>query len=268
VKKIGLVSAKLKFARAAKHLKSIQRCIAKYSASRPYTIAKTKSKKTVKVVVLRQPPPQIAILAGEMLYQIRSALDHLAFDLVKSNWGNAPLPIRWDKRCEFPLFVEVPTKGEPPVPYDTPLPKSVLAKNLPGISQQAFAFIEAVQPHYGTGAINNALRYLAQLSNIDKHRYLNVVVARVLKKDTVRFASGLRTTGFEAFNHGTELPAFTTGWTESDRAVYVNRRFHMRVCFGESEVLGEATALAVDRLLQLILEQIQTVIIPAFEELL
>jgi hypothetical protein len=42
----------------------------------------------------------------------------------------------------------------------------------------------------------------------------------------------------------------------------------MRVCFGESEVLGEATALAVDRLLQLILEQIQTVIIPAFEELL
>jgi hypothetical protein len=44
--------------------------------------------------------------------------------------------------------------------------------NLPGI--EAFTFIEKIQP-YNERNVNDALRALAKLANIDKHRHLHVV---------------------------------------------------------------------------------------------
>jgi hypothetical protein len=200
-----------------------------------------------------------------MVYQMRSALDHLAFDLVKSNATKVQLPAKWFKRCEFPLCLTIPTAGNPPVPYNLPAPYNIFSRTLPGISKQAFAFIERVQPYYGVGAVNNYMRFLAELSNIDKHRYLNVVRGRVRKTHTIRFASGLVSSGHQALDHGTELP-LEVGWDESDRPVYMHSRFRAFVTFKERDVLGDATTLPMDYLLQSMLEQIQTVIIPAFDK--
>jgi hypothetical protein len=271
VEKIGLVSAKLKLARATKHLKAIKRCIATYAASRPYKFTNAKGHKTGTLTITREPPPEISILAGEMVYQMRSALDHLAFDLVKRNSTGVALPPTWFKRCEFPLYITVPIrikakKGNPSVPHTTPVPYSVFTNTLPGISKQAFTFIEGVQPYYRRASINSALNFLAELSNIDKHRHLNVVYARVRESHTVRFASGLRSRGHQALDRGAKLPT-ETGWNKSDRPVYVNRRLQAFVAFKES-ALGGASTFAVEYLLELILKELQTLIIPAFEKLI
>jgi hypothetical protein len=59
-------------------------------------------------------------------------------------------------------------------------------------------FIESLQPYYSRGTINTALGFLANLSNIDKHRYLNRMRTRVRKREAVRFASGMRGSGHMA----------------------------------------------------------------------
>jgi hypothetical protein len=265
----GIESAKTKLAMAAKHLKSIKRSIAKYSAGRPYKIqiTKAKGKNTRKLTIPKAPPREISVLAGEVIYQIRSALDHLAFDLVKRNLRKIILPPKWDRRTEFPIWVSIPAKGNPPVSQKPPLPYNVFCKTLPGISIPAFTFIESVQPYYRKGEINNSLRLLAELSNIDKHRYLNVVGARVGDSPTSRFRSGLSITGFQALDRGAKLPS-VTGRNQSDRPAYVHRRFRTFVTFKERAALGDATTLAVDYLLEFILKQIQTIVIPAFEKLM
>lgn len=53
---------------------------------------------------------------------------------------------------------------------------------------------------------------------------------------------------------------------QGDPAVYVNRRYGIRVHFGERASLGDAGNLPVDLLLKFILEQLKTIIVPAFEK--
>jgi len=55
------------------------------------------------------------------------------------------------------------------------------------------------------------------------------------------------------------------GWSKVDPPVYVNRRYTTTVSFNERK-LGGASGLRVDHLLELILQQITTVIVPAFEK--
>jgi hypothetical protein len=253
----GMKSAKFKLLRAAKHLRAIKRCISAYSASEPHKImAKSKGKK--KLNIPAPPPKEVSLIAGEMVYQMRSALDHLAFEVIKLNPRIATISPKWDTHCEFPLRVLLPKN------CSSPIAKSAFSRELPGISDKAFAFIESVQPYYSSGGINNCLRFLFHLSNIDKHRRMNLVRTRVRKNEIIRFSSGLTSRSTQALDHGTMIEP-SSGWNESDKPVYVNRRFRPFVAFNERHYLGDATDLPVDYLLKLILDQINLVIVPAFE---
>lgn len=255
----GIKSAKSKLARARKHLKAIKRCISLYAASHPHRLTKTKGKKAKKLTIPNSPPLEISILAGEMVYQMRSALDHLVFDLIKRNPNIATIDREWFEHCEFPLRMKLRPGQKPP------LAKSKFSHVLPGIAEVPFAFIERVQPYYRLGIVNNALRFLADLSNIDKHRYFNIARGRVRMYRKVIFASGLSASGHASLDQGAEIPA-ETGWTENDLPVKVHRTFRPFVAFKERGVLGDAIALPVDFMLQAILQQIETVIVPAFEK--
>jgi hypothetical protein len=253
----GIKSAKVKLVRAEKHLRAIKRCIAAYAASEPYKIVpKAKGKK--KLNIPKSPPRQLTLLTGEMLYQMRSALDHLAFALVESNPNIAAIDPHWRDHSQFPLRTRLPKNCSPP------LAKRKFAKDLPGIADAPFAFIESVQPYRRLGVVNNALGDLAILSNIDKHRYLNLMRPRVRKREVVRFVSGMSGSGHMALDRGAEiLPAWSG---HHDKAVYVNRRYRTFVTFKERDHLGDAITLPMDLLLESILKQIQMVIVPAFEK--
>jgi hypothetical protein len=263
---LGLKSAKVKIVRATKHLYAIKRRIAAYARTKPHKIVK-KAKGNKKLNVPKPPPLEISLLAGEMIYQMRSALDCLVFDLIKRNPNIATIAPDWEENCQFPMRVSLPKNSTPP------LNKSEFGRDLPGIADTPFAFIESVQPYYGVGATNNALRFLRYLSNIDKHRHLNLLRPRVRQSESVRYPSGLSGRGYGMLDRGAEIypvppmrPLRAAYSADAEKPVYVKRHYRAGVAFNERRYLGDATTLSVDYLLELILEQIKTVIVPAFEK--
>lgn len=187
----GLDSASAKIDRATEHLKAINRSIAGItSGAGSYEIIKDTDGKE-KVNFLVDPPPIVAILAGEIVYHLRSALDHLVFDLVKLNPSGITLPANWDTRCDFPLWLRIPDEQIRRGHTNPPLPYNCFDKSLPGISKTAFAFIEGVQPYRRGSGIHNVMRIMAQLSNIDRHRHLNPVLPRVAVHDHIELPAGL-----------------------------------------------------------------------------
>jgi hypothetical protein len=262
----GLKSAKAKLVRATKHLRVIKKCIAAYSRTKPHVLVR-KSKGKKKLNIPKPPPVEISILAGEMIYQMRSALDHLAFELIKRNPNVATIDPEWEEHTQFPLRTRRHKRGI--------ARKSDFSRDLPGISDAAFAIIESMQPYHGVGAVNNALRFLGCLSNIDKHRHLNLLRPRIVQFESVRYPSGLSGRGHETLDRGAEVyPAFPqrplTGAIDAqpEKPMYVKRHYRALVAFNERRYLGEATKLPVEYLLELVLQQIQTFVVPAFEKLL
>ena len=106
-------------------------------------------------------PPElliaVSIRAGEIAYNLRSALDHLVWQLVEAN-GKTP-----NHRNEFPVFLE---KAE----YS----RSAGSK-LKGISRHHREAIASFQPFQSNNGVGSHLWMLHSICNIDKHRHLNVV---------------------------------------------------------------------------------------------
>jgi hypothetical protein len=261
----GLKSATTKLIRAAKQLRAIKRCLTTYARSKPHLIVK-KPKGKKKLNIPKPPPVEISILAGEMIYQMRSALDHLVFELIKRNPHVSTIDPDWEENCQFPMRTRLPKKRT------TPLAKIDFARDLPGIADAPFAFIESVQPYYRLGIINHALRHLRYLSNIDKHRRLNLIRARIRQHQSVRYPHGLTSRGYSTLNRGAEIyPAgpqrpLSNPFAEPEKPMYVKRHYRVLVAFNERRDLGDATDLTVDQLLDLILNAINTYIVPAFEK--
>jgi hypothetical protein len=255
----GIKSAKLKLVRAKKHLRRLKRCTAAYAASKPHKIV-SKPKRKKKLNVPNGPPLEIAVLAGEIVYQIRSALDHLAFELVKTNPAISTIDPNWEKNTQFPLRTTVPKTGRP-------VCRGIFANSLPGISDAAFAIIEPMQPYHGLGAVNNSLRLLERLSNIDKHRHLHLIRPRPTKREVIRFRSGSRASSFHTLNRGAIIEPVSS-WNRSDKPVYVKRSYGIRVSFNERSELGEATDVPVEDLLELVLQNVTAFVVPALEALI
>lgn len=105
------------------------------------------------------PPDDLALLAGEVIYNLRSALDHAVYKLISKNRGQSQFPIFTDV-CEFQV------KGRPMIK---------------GVPPDVCTLIEERQP-YKRSAPTPALDPLAilnSLSNRDKHRELATVATGV-----------------------------------------------------------------------------------------
>jgi hypothetical protein len=111
-----------------------------------------------KIVQIFDPPPDIALIAGDAIHNLRSALDHLAYQLVIVN-GAEPLP----QTC-FPIF-------ETAEKY-----KAMDVRKVKGMSQRAIDTIGNTKPYLG-GA--DELYWLHALDIADKHHALVVTVVAV-----------------------------------------------------------------------------------------
>ena len=138
---------------------------------------------------------------------------------------------------------------------------------LPGISKAAFAFIEAVQPYRG-GPLGNHLRLLANLSNIDKHRYLNLTEARLSMNERIVTSRGWYTM-VRRIDAGTEVDPIPTTWIDGQEPVEVERSFTSDVSFAEP-MLAEWTTyqVPVQEALQICLEDVERIIVPAVDQFL
>ena len=241
-------SISFKLIRATQHLEAIKSAITQDAATYgDRFIVKADGKETLDLL---EPTPLIAMLAGEFIYQLRSTLDHLAFDLVKVNSDGVVLPLKWEEDCMFPIWTDPLKPGQ-----TTPFPYGKF-KGLPGIPVDAHTIIERVQPYYppGTGAINTSLRLLNNLSNIDKHRRFAITVTRAQIRHDLIFKSGYTGYSIETLEHGAEIPTPYAG--EEDPIVEVERSTSLRVAFNEKDALGAASGVPIDDLLETILKEV------------
>ena len=112
----------------------------------------------VRVVTDPVPVDPFAVIIGDVLHNMRSTLDHIAYALAATH--TRPLPDDIAKESEFPIYR-----------YES----NQLARRIRGIHPDAQAILKTLQPYNrGDDFASHPLWALYELSNIDKHRLLLV----------------------------------------------------------------------------------------------
>jgi hypothetical protein len=157
----------LKLDRAMAHTHDLERQIDAYARARPYTVRVRKDIErgspvgrliAVKNSAIGPPDTTLAVLAGEALYQLRSALDHAVHHLIIRNRQAATIT----KRTQFPIC-------ETAKNYQNSL------GCIKGVSKATAKTIESQQPYkrFPDSPENDPLLILQALNNADKHRFLS-----------------------------------------------------------------------------------------------
>lgn len=160
----------LKLRRAEQHLADLEGLIESYVASNPYRAVcpappKRKPCRWRFVLEMVQPPdPWLAVVLGDFLFDVRSALDHVAVAIAPANrQSNAGFPI-----IREPIFMMGP------LVKDVSEKREVFERNTRGMPPDAIAIIKQVQPCDGREDALHALAALGIMRNADTHRRLNV----------------------------------------------------------------------------------------------
>jgi hypothetical protein len=123
-----------------------------------------------RISIQPKPPPELSVVIGDFLFGVRSALDHLIWQLVIHDGGSPT------SRNMFPI-------SSAPALFNKAVAKR---RRLEGMSPKTCAIIESLQP-YHTG--NEALGRLDTLHNTDKHRALNLTTV-VADNTDLLFSTG------------------------------------------------------------------------------
>jgi hypothetical protein len=159
--RFALISGKIE--RAKHHLHDLEIARDRFFNSDPYQINCENDLQTghniYRIFDIQTPPAEIGLIAGDLIHNLRSALDHLAFQLVYANGSThskqTSFPI-WDSASEY---------------------YAQRARRLTGMAQAAIDAIDASEPYQGgKGAGFWVLHYL---DIADKHRALLTPVMNV-----------------------------------------------------------------------------------------
>lgn len=109
------------------------------------------------------PPPDWSVIVGELVHDLRSALDHLVWQLVLAN-GETPR-----ETSQFPIY----SYGRLGRAKDRKRRAAQWRDRLYGVDPADARFIKALQPYRRRHRLNFVpLEEVATFSNIDKHRLL------------------------------------------------------------------------------------------------
>lgn len=165
----NLDGVRVKLLRAKAHVEELRARLGPLAAEATQSIVGAPDENDPSILIYRvtrvpEIDPMIAAVAGDIVHNLRSALDHLAWQLVVFDGGQP------NKDTAFPLH-ESPTnqKGNPRV-----------LTIQPGINDpRIMAAVETMQPYseakYGHDPRTDALGIIGRLDNIDKHRLLLTV---------------------------------------------------------------------------------------------
>jgi hypothetical protein len=105
----------LKVERADQHIEEVKAAMAAYAGRRPFRAVRVRQPKAQRHIWLyrlemtEEPDPMIPVIIGECIYDLRSALDHLAVAMAPRNRkASAAFPVEWTDPWETdetgPLF--------------------------------------------------------------------------------------------------------------------------------------------------------------------
>jgi hypothetical protein len=159
----------LKIRRAREHFDELTGEIATFVQRNPYELVShfdqnkgERGERIYRLVASEQIPPRISILIGESLQQLRSALDHIAWQLALLTTDKPP------DTTEFPVFKDATGKRG----Y-----ASKRNRKIGAIPCEAQAVIDGMQPHMQSAPKEDPLWVLHRLANDDKHRLPHIVSA-------------------------------------------------------------------------------------------
>ena len=180
----SLVGSRLKIERALQHLDELEPEIVAYVKRDPYRVAKDTRIEgewnVVEIEAVREyPNPRWGVRVGEFFHDLRSALDNLVWQLVKVN-GEEP-----GNHNQFPIYTDPPgparLKALRGIPGATRIDDMLF-----GVAPEYATVIKELQPYLGThmhAQHRTALGALAELSNIDKHRFVHPALGMRQKGD-------------------------------------------------------------------------------------
>ena len=149
---INFIAAKIE--RADKHIKEFDAALQAFNATDPYVLVRERDLQAGKVlyrVTKAAPVPlPICAIAGDVLQNLRSALDYMACALV-------PHP---NTGIYFPILAKAPTPDQLKTCFDG---------KIKGANQKVVEIVASFKPHKGG---NDVLWRLHELNRIDKHRLL------------------------------------------------------------------------------------------------
>lgn len=158
----SLAGCRAKIERAKQHIHDLNTTIVAFFDTKPYVVGTKRNPDTRQliyyVVSVPDTPPTILTIAGDVFQNLRSALDHLAYQLVfVGTKGRGPFehvyfPARFNSASEY---------------------ESKRMGQVQGMRQEAIKAIDAIEPYQG--GKGDILWRLHQLNNIDKHRLLLTV---------------------------------------------------------------------------------------------
>ncbi len=172
-------------------------------------------------------PADLSVLIGDVLYNLRSALDHLAWQLVLANQGTP------NDKTAFPIFNDrtVIRNGKAVERW---------LNIAGGVHRDALALIEESQPYLRTdGPTMHPLWILNELVNIDKHRLLLVLATVYESIDmTSRGARGpisIRVPVRRALEPGAYVGTLAIPADQHDGHMYMEGGITARVAFADGE---------------------------------
>src|SRR3990172_2610601 len=158
-----------KLARSEKHLKLAVRLI-KWFARNKCTIERQPNPETNRIDAIARlpaPPAAIGLILGDAIHNMRSALDHMVWQLILSN----PDP---DKPADVPNHMTM----FPICDSEEGFRSQVRKGRLRGVGEDPLAVITRIQPYnspkLGRDYRKHYLWLLDRLENIDKHRRMTI----------------------------------------------------------------------------------------------
>ena len=167
----------LKVQRAQKHMVDIYHLARAYSETHPYEFIRVRlpnrhHKVRYTVRITEQPDPMLAVMVGDFVHNLRSALDHIVVaNVPRRERKNAYYPISHDDLWatdEHGNFVIKDDKR-----------RDDFKRAIRGLKPRAMTAVVIAQPYQGTLVDQELLGIISRLENADKHRELVVVLSGV-----------------------------------------------------------------------------------------
>jgi hypothetical protein len=217
-------SHEYKLARALQHVEACRQIAKKWidlnAKSRPFKFEPQVSGQGTRYIVYWEPIEELPVvelglLVGDFLHNLRSALDHLAYELAAAY--TKPLPPKAAETCEFPIF------------WREPMEARQEQSKIGCIHPDAVKLIKAIQPHHkGSNYTEDPLWILNELERIDKHRTLHVGVHELTKNDIAGRNMGIRSfTGMSAterLKKGAKVAEFFVTRIDPNQPMHVDYR--------------------------------------------
>lgn len=180
-------------------------------------------------IVREDPPPRLGVILGDLVHNVRSALDHLVWQLVL-----------WNDETQ----TEGPRGNAFPFAMTKNAWKGASKGPLLGVSDKHRAILREVQPYKGrNGPENTATAALRDLSNVDKHQVVHPALATILDPGAGPHRASFRVGEAkivaeqvnygERFKHGAPLMRARTEPPNSNVKVEVDGQIPGDIVFGE-----------------------------------